>query len=248
MIRLFLAPLLLAAGLQAPSPAELAKTLTNAKAPLKDREKAAATLAATKQGGLVLIDLAAQGKFPKDLEKLVAAKIFANPDLGVRGLAAQYFKQPGDPDTTIAQVRKLKGDLARGKKVFYSQKASCFKCHMFGPKGGDLGPDLTTIKTKYDIGEILYNILDPSAAVSFGYESWLIKTKDDEIFSGIMLGDGEEVVLKESNGELRYIEADTIAARRQQKKSLMPDNLALGMTPQDLADLLAFLTSDPEGK
>lgn len=246
MIRTSLILLLLAAGPQEKNLAALKKTLVDTKASAKDREKAAVALAGHGKGGLFLIDLAARGKFPKELEKAVASRIFANPDLGVRGLATQYFKRAGDPDTTIKQVGKLKGDVARGKKVFISQKASCFKCHVFGTKGGDVGPDLTALQTKYDRGEILYNILDPSAAVSFGYESWLIKTKDGEIFSGIMLGDGDEVVLKGSDGKLRYIEADTIAARRQQEKSLMPDNIALGMTPQDLADLLAYLTSDPE--
>ena len=111
-----------------------------------------------------------------------------------------------------------------------------------------MGPDLTAIKTKYDAGEILYNILDPSAAVSFGYEAVLLKTKDDRIYSGVVLGDGDEVILKDAAGKLVYVEADRIAARRQLEKSLMPDNIALGMTPQDLADLLAYLTSDAGGE
>lgn len=205
--------------------------------------KAAATLARTKEGGLLLIDLAAREKLPAAVRGPISAEIFKNPDLGVRALAAQWFKRPGKPDETIAQVRALKGDAKRGAGLFKGEKAACAKCHSFRGNGGDVGPDLSEIPKKYDSGEILYNILDPSAAVSFGYEATLIKTKSDKIVSGVVLGDGEEVILKDANGELVFVESAEIAARKELEKSLMPDNVALGLSPQDLADLLAYLTS-----
>src|SRR5439155_8800950 len=132
-------------------------------------------------------------------------------------------------------------DAARGRAVFFGSAAACSRCHRFNNEGKDVGPDLTAIRTKFARPELLDNILNPSANIAFGYEPWLVKTKAGDVYSGFILADGESVVIKESSGEQRTIPGNQVVLRKKQPMSIMPDNVALGLSAQDLADLAEFL-------
>ncbi len=214
----------------------------------KDREEAATALALDAEGGRWLLGLAAQGRLPKELEGAVAGAMFRNADFGVRGLAGDHFKRPARDGTfpPVDELARRKGSSANGKKVFFSASTGCGKCHLFAGEGGDVGPNLTEIRGKYGRPELLDSILNPSAAIAFGYDSWLVQTKGGEVYSGILLSDGEEILLKESSGEMRAIRDYQVAFRKQQKSSIMPDNIALGLTAQDLVDVVEFLLELPK--
>ena len=122
---------------------------------------------------------------------------------------------------------------------------ACAKCHAFAGKGGDIGPDLTTARTKLGREGIFDSILNPSAVIAAGYEPWLIETKDGEMYSGFIVSNSDTVTLKEPSGSTRAIPAKHIATRQQQKLSLMPDNISLGLTPQELVDLMEYLLIEP---
>ncbi len=226
----------------------LRKTLLDANASSGDRESAATTLAATEAGGLALLKLAGSGQFPAQFTESVTEVIFRNPSPAVRAMASQYFKRPsrtGEAFPPMVELKKRHGDAARGMKVFNSESAACAKCHAFGGKGGDIGPDLTTARTKLGREGIFDSILNPSAVIAAGYEPWLIETKDGETYSGFVVSDGDTVTLKEPSGSTRAIPSIQIATRQQQKLSLMPDNIALGLTPQELVDLVEYLLIEP---
>ena len=145
----------------------------------------------------------------------------------------------------MAELLKRHGDAVRGGKVFTNDTAACVKCHAFAGQGGDIGPDLTAARTKLGREGIFDSILNPSAVIAAGYEPWLIETKDGEIYSGFIVSDGDTVTLKEPAGSTRAIPAKQIASRQQQKLSLMPDNISVGLTPQELVDLVEYLLSEP---
>jgi putative membrane-bound dehydrogenase-like protein len=217
-------------------------------ATLKRREKAALRLASDKDGAMILIALAAEGTFPKDLVDKVTEPIYRNSDLAVRSLATQYFPRRaagGAPLPPLPELAAMNGDIERGRAVFTGNTASCVKCHAFNGEGRDVGPDLTAIRTKYQRPELLDSILNPSAAIAFGYESWIVQTKDNQVYSGFIIADGEMVALKESTGEVRSIPAVQIKKRTRQSLSVMPDNVGLGLTAQQLADLAEFLLKAP---
>lgn len=237
MPRAALLALLLQAGdLDLPA---LRKTLLDANAELKARESAAAALAGDREGAHFLIGLASEQKFPKELQAAAARAIFRNPDFGVRALAGQFFKRPGKTVPPLKDLLALKGDPANGKKVFFGPAAACSKCHLFEGEGGDVGPNLTEIRGKYDRAKVLDAILNPSAEIAFGFESALLLAQDGAVYSGIVLGDGDEVILKEASGEQRSLPAAKIRARKKLETSLMPDNAAVGLSPQELADVAA---------
>ena len=217
-------------------------------APAKQRE-AVERLAATAEGGKVLLSLAGDGKLPEAVRPLVAEHIFRSPDPSVRALASQHFPRAtagGEPLPPVDKLLNLPGDAARGRAVFFGATAACGRCHTFGGEGADVGPDLTQIRTKYDKAALLDQVLNPSAAIALGYEPWIVRTKKGDTHLGFVLADGPTgVTLKDTSGRRVTIAADQIERRVKQKLSVMPDNVALGLKPQEIADLLAFLGQGP---
>jgi putative heme-binding domain-containing protein len=209
---------------------------------------AADALCADRDGGLDVLHLAAESKLTPAAKAAVAQRIFANPDMAVRALASQHFDRPAANGTkmpSVAELVALTGNASRGAGVFFGKQVNCASCHTFHGRGGDVGPDLTAVRSKYKAPELLDSILNPSAAIAFGYDAWLVETKDEELVSGFILSEGESIVMKDTTGKRRVIPASEVETKTKQKASLMPDNVALGLAPHEIADLVAFLLSDP---
>jgi len=220
------------------------KILLDPKADDARRIEAATELAKTKEGGRILLGLAAGKKLPAAVKALVGKQIFRNPDLAVRALASQYFPRPGKsgkPYPSIEQLLKMEGNPDRGKKLFFDAKASCAACHKIEDKGRDIGPDMSKIGLKYDRRALFDSILNPSAGIATGYETFILVTEDEMIFSGFIMADGEDIVIRDTSGETHKLPRKNIVSRKQQEISAMPDNIALGLDPQELADLVEFL-------
>jgi putative membrane-bound dehydrogenase-like protein len=216
--------------------------------PKGQREIAAVRLAADPEGAMAIIAMASDKKFPAELQPAVAGAIYRNPDLSIRAMASTYFPRQASGGVALPPLKelaKIPGDAARGRAVFFGNTASCSRCHAFDRQGKDVGPDLTAIRTKYQRPELLDAILNPSAAIAFGYEAWIVQTTDGEVYSGFILADADTVVLKESSGEQRQIPKGKIKKRVKQPMSVMPDNVGLGLTAQELADVAEFLLKAP---
>jgi len=217
-----------------------------ADAGLEARVAAATELAADPEGGLFLIRLAEEGRLDEELERAVAPAILANPDLAVRALASAHFPQAADRTLpAAAQLAALEGDARRGRQVFLSERAKCASCHAYAGQGLEIGPDLTAIREKYGASEILEAIVDPSAAIALGYDTYVIATTDGRLLSGFLLAEGEDVVLRDTQGRRHVVRADEVEAKRRQELSAMPAGVALELEPQEIADLVAFLREDP---
>ena len=191
-------------------------------------------------GGQMLLGMMAEGKLPKNLHPVVEDLIFENPDQAVRIQASNYFKIPGSVKSySISAITKLEHDPDRGQGIF---KASCAPCHRVKEAGNDIGPELTLIQKKFNREELLDAIINPDAGIVFGYEPWLINTKDGESFFGFLVADGEKtVVIKDIAGQKHVIATSTVSSRKKQEHSLMPAPSSLGLTEQNLADLTEYL-------
>ena len=106
----------------------------------------------------------------------------------------------------------------------------------------NIGPDLTSIKTKFDRSALLNEIINPDAGIVFGYEAWTISLSDGQSFFGFLVADGPQTVtIKDLAGKNHVIETAQIRSRKKQEGSLMPSPVALGLSDQDLADLSEYL-------
>jgi putative membrane-bound dehydrogenase-like protein len=220
--------------------------VASAQASPADKIEAAKHLATSKLGGQWLLGQAADGKLSAELRAAVADAILAHPDQGVRVAASTYFvKNDGQANLSIAQIGQLAGVVAQGKEVF-AQK--CATCHRFGDVGRDIGPQLTQIGQKFDRAGLLDAIINPNAALAFGYEAWLVRTKNGQSVYGFLVSEGKTLVVKDMAGREIVIDSQEVAEKKQQPRSPMPDAYGLGLAPQSLADLTAYLLQMPQAQ
>ena len=57
----------------------------------------------------------------------------------------------------------------------------------------------------------------------------------------MLIKDGDPLMMRSMGGVTQIIPANRVAARRRMKESLMMGAAQLGLTAQDVADLVAFL-------
>lgn len=134
------------------------------------------------------------------------------------------------------------GDVRRGQQVFARTTVACTACHQFGYKGGHIGPDLTNIGKIRAERDLLEAILYPSASFVRSFEPTQIVTKAGKAYNGLVRNDsGDEIVLVTSATETVRVPRDQIEEMRPGTVSVMPAGLDKQLTPQDLADLVAFL-------
>jgi putative membrane-bound dehydrogenase-like protein len=169
--------------------------------------------------------LKSMGQDPANI-KLVGVELPAAP--------ANAVKLP--PASDIAQ---LKGDVERGKAAV----AACYMCHMVGQQGIDYGPDLTSYGRQQPTDVIVKAIAEPSADISHGYEGHVIKTKDGVTIMGMLLSDGDTVMIKCFGGQTQTVPRSRIESIKPMERSLMYDPAMLGLTPQSIADITAYLKS-----
>ncbi len=162
---------------------------------------------------------------------------FVAPDQRTQRLGTQF-----DPSSVLL----LTGDSERGKQLYHNNKAlTCRGCHQVrSDTAVALGPSLWNIHKKHDPEQLLHHIVDPSARIEKGFETWTVATVNGQVLVGLIVSrTDEEIVLKDANGRESHLSLDDIDLMEPQKKSLMPDNLLQGLTPTEAADLLAYLRS-----
>ncbi|MGE3803457.1 MAG: c-type cytochrome, partial [Gemmataceae bacterium] len=152
--------------------------------------------------------------------------------------------QIGNLTFEAARTRALraKGDATRGAALFKAQ--SCLACHTFADGQTPKGPHLVDIGKRYQPEELVESILKPSAKLAQGYEAYRFIMQDGRIFSGFVVSEGADAILiRESNSVQRMLPRADIETRQQLKESAMPEQLVANLTPEQLADLIAYLQS-----
>jgi putative heme-binding domain-containing protein len=138
------------------------------------------------------------------------------------------------------------GNPETGKSLFFDPegKVYCSKCHRVDGKGGTIGPDLSFVGTSRTRLFLLESILDPKAVITAGYSTVLILTKERKFITGVLKFEdysGVNIVDKEGND--LFVSKEKIKKYKTQKISMMPGNFKDLLEAQEVADILAYLTS-----
>jgi putative heme-binding domain-containing protein len=136
-----------------------------------------------------------------------------------------------------------KGNVERGRKVF--EKAQCLKCHKYGKEGEGIGPDLTTLSKRFKRSDVLESIYYPSKVISDQYRSSTIITTRGQRIVGLPAVQGDTVTVLQSNGEKVNLRKKDIEQQYASLVSVMPEKLLDPLSKQEIADLFAFLESEP---
>jgi putative membrane-bound dehydrogenase-like protein len=143
-------------------------------------------------------------------------------------------------ELSVDEIVGLTGDAARGKNT----STRCLMCHSIGGTGADLGPTLDGWGQGKSTDVIATAIVRPSAEIAHGYEGSELKTKDGLTIQGVLMKEGDPLMMRSMGGITQIIPADRVASRRRIPGSLMMSAAQLGLTAQDVADLAAFLRTN----
>ena len=138
-------------------------------------------------------------------------------------------------------LRGTPGDPHQGEAVF---KKVCAQCHKIYGEGAEVGPDITR-NGRNNWEQLLANVFDPSAVIGPGYQARVLATTDGRVLTGLAVEESEQrVVLKMQGDKIETIPRDQIDEYRVSEVSMMPEELEKQLTPQQLADLFAYLSLD----
>ncbi|MFN0078388.1 MAG: PVC-type heme-binding CxxCH protein [Prosthecobacter sp.] len=189
------------------------------------------TLALLKRPEAKACDAATRARLVKHPKKNIAQtaeKVFADSVSATRAAVVEKFKP----------ALGMKGDAARGKTVFASV---CISCHKLDGVGLELGPDLRSV-VQHDAEKLLNSILDPSAIIEPGFMAYHCALKNGEQLYGVIATEtSASMTLKMAGNVTRSVLRSDVASLKSTGTSLMPEGLEAVMTPQSLADLIAYL-------
>jgi putative membrane-bound dehydrogenase-like protein len=138
-----------------------------------------------------------------------------------------------------AKILAMKGDPARGKTV----AARCYMCHHIDGTGVEYGPTLTDYGKTQTAEVIIQSIINPSADIASGYDSYQIETKDGIKIQGRLLSAGDPLVIQSMGGITQTIPKGRVKSQGKMESSLMMSAAQQGLSEQDIADITAYLKS-----
>ncbi len=184
-----------------------------------------------------------EGKIPPEIQLDIIEAVEAqnNADLTQK---LKIYQNSKDKNSSIAAFSETLagGDARIGEQLFYKHEAAqCVRCHSVFEMGGNAGPGLAGLGKRLSKEMILESIIEPSAVLARGYAVVSIKTKTDEIISGIVLEENDEIIkLKIGKEGIREIAKNDIAKRDNIPSSMPPIGNIL--SKREIRDLLAFLS------
>lgn len=213
------------------------------------RDTASRTLATRKSWALALMQEILDWRLkPSDVPVDVVQQLRAYEDTQVREMVDRVFGKPIEISSAekLAQMKRLQqlvseisGDMERGKLVF-AQK--CGTCHKLFGEGNSIGPPLDA----YERGNInfwLVSIIEPSAEIREGFQSYAALTADGRIVTGMVAAqEGGSVTIRGADNQLTYVAEEDLEELRALKTSLMPEDVLQGLSDQQIADMFAYLT------
>lgn len=183
-----------------------------------------ATLSATDRQTLL--------SFPDEELRARATRLLSRPSDQARGEVVERYRQ----------VLQMSGDRERGYQVYQTH---CRTCHRQGEEGFEVGPALSESRNK-PWAALLEAVFDPNQAVDGRYSVYTVSTLDGRVIQGLLSEESEaSITLKGPDAQATVIARSEIELFKHSPRSLMPDGLEELVSPQDAADLFAFVTDRP---
>ena len=223
----------------------LEQIIFNENKPLAARRAAVESLGGSWQGAHNLDKLLMAGKLPAAFKNTALLQMANAWDPQLRTRAAEMLAASsadgGINPADLANLLRKSGHAANGLPVF---EQYCATCHVVNGKGEKFGPDLSEIGSKLAKKALYTSIFYPSSGINFGYEGYLIKTKNGEVYNGILDSKtSDELTIRMVGGASKTIPVGEIESQEELPASLMTDGLYKVMKEQELVDLVEYLSS-----
>jgi len=170
--------------------------------------------------------------------------LIMNEDPEIRARARPLLEQPPEEREKVLKRYEAaldrEADPHRGLEVF---DRVCAKCHRLDGKGAEVGPDFGSARNRAP-ALLLADILLPSRSIAQGYESYVVETAGGDVLEGIIASQTPTaIVLRREGAEERVVPRSEIKKIYASNLSAMPADLEQQVDVQQMADLLALLTS-----
>lgn len=229
---------------------EIAPMIINLFSRLENNNKGRAIQLLTERGpwAKALLEAVEAGKIPANalnLNQVRRLQDLADKDRVAKIWGRVRAGRNPQRELVVSQMRnyleRTPGDPFAGKAVF---QKTCAQCHKMYGDGQEVGPDLTgNGRNNYE--QLLSNVFDPNLVIGENYQAVVVAVKDGRTLTGLLTQDSpESVKLKVQGGKEEVIPRAQVEEVKRSPISLMPENLESLVTPQELADLFAYLALD----
>jgi len=161
----------------------------------------------------------------------------------IAGIAASSEILTPPELAALARESLQQGDPVRGERIYRRAELACVVCHAIGGAGGKVGPDLTSIGASAPPDYLVESLLYPNAKTKEGYHAVSLSTRDLKELSGVIAKENDrEISLRTADNQVVSVPKQSIT-QRTDFGSLMPAGLVDGLKPEELRDLVRFLSA-----
>jgi putative heme-binding domain-containing protein len=136
-------------------------------------------------------------------------------------------------------------NFEQGRAMFVS--VQCANCHAMRGEGGNIGPDLTQLGTRFSTGDMLEHTVNPNKYVSDQYAATVFTMKDGSSIVGRLINENEQKYSVSQNpfapDVLRDIPKKEVVNTKLSRISIMMPGLINRLNAEELKDLMAYLMS-----
>ena len=185
-----------------------------------------------------------------DIERDKKQLLMKHPNTTVKAASIELFGNEVNTDRgkIVAQMQsvlKLDSDPVRGLEIF---RKKCSICHQVGKIGIQVAPDLSSVKNK-SAADLLIAILDPNREAQPNFNVYTVVTLQGQILTGIIATEtSNSITLRRAEGKQDIILRSNIDELISTGTSLMPEGFEKELTPQNIADVIAFVKSIGDSK
>jgi len=135
------------------------------------------------------------------------------------------------------------GTIEQGKRIY--EAALCASCHRMRGEGGNVGPDLTQLHTRFSTYNMILSIYSPHDEISDQYAYTLFELQNGDKISGKVISEEEDHYRIQSNPydatQTTRISKAEVASKTRSPYSPMPPGLFNRLNEQEIKDLLVYL-------
>ena len=139
-------------------------------------------------------------------------------------------------------------NAAAGRRLFFHPNGPlCANCHQIEGRGRAIGPDLTGV-WRTSAEKLTESIREPSKDIAPAFAQWHVKMRDGSEAAGIdqFVDSKSDFTLLDATGTRTKYRFDDVLQREPLPVSLMPPALTDRLTPEEFADLIAYLRQPRE--
>ncbi len=145
--------------------------------------------------------------------------------------------EPAARNFEVEDVLKLTGQPEAGKQKILR----CVMCHNIEGAGPEYGPQLKGWGPTQSREAIIRAIVEPSADLAHGYKGREITLKDGTVIQGLTFGDTDPTIMMSTGGLTQMIPHKKVKRNQWLPRSLMLSADQLGLTAQDVADIVSYM-------